>query len=444
MSDTINIAIEWFVNFFQGIVFVTFCYKYFDKRYEKKLNIIFFITAVVLMFAAITTLNYFSESFAYIEVLVFMAIMITYCIVALEGKLYLKIIIPLLIYLLYLSIAFGTNFFITAILNINAEYLMTTSSIYRYLTMLIINLTYVFVLYVIYGKIKYSLSLKSFVDIFSFVLLPLVTLAVVILTLAISSDKNTSNTSRLFLGIIVIAEFFISIVIFYLLTKISQSNEIKTRNLIMLKEQEMYKEEIKSANKYINEIAEIKHDIKNKVMCIGNFIDENNIDEAKKMCNDITGELEASHYVFSTDNIYLNAILNSLYQKAKELGIDIKVNVKSALDCVDGSDIISIIGNLGDNAIEALDKMQNCRKDMSIFILQKGSYYVISVKNIITESILVKNQKLQSNKGDSLLHGHGLRIVRNISEKYKGSLSFSEESHYFYANVMLEIPTTTK
>lgn len=393
------------------------------------------------MFAAITTLNYFSESFSYIEVLVFMAIMITYCIVALEGKLYLKIIIPLLIYLLYLSIAFGANFFITAILNINTEYLMTTSSIYRYLTILIINLTYVFVLYVIYGKIKYNLSLKSFVDVFSFLLLPLVTLVVVVLTLAISSDKNTSNTSRLFLGVIVIAEFFISIVIFYLLTKISQSNEIRTRNLIMLKEQEMYKEEIKSANKYINEIAEIKHDIKNKVMCIGNFIDENNIDEAKKMCNGITGELEVSHYVFSTNNIYLNAILNSLYQKAKELAIDIKVNVKSELASVDGSDIISIIGNLGDNAIEALEKNENITKEMSIFISEKGAYYIISVKNILKESILINNQDLQSDKKDLLLHGHGLKIVRNIAEKYKGSISFSEESNYFYANVILEIPS---
>ena len=61
------------------------------------------------------------------------------------------------------------------------------------------------------------------------------------------------------------------------------------------------------------------------------------------------------------------------------------------------------------------------------------------VKNRIARSVLDENPKLKTGKKDKSSHGYGIRSIRNIAQKYKGSVNFLEENGCFITEVWLEL-----
>lgn len=101
------------------------------------------------------------------------------------------------------------------------------------------------------------------------------------------------------------------------------------------------------------------------------------------------------------------------------------------------------MGNLCDNAIEALSK-ENNNREFTVSLFEKGNNYIISVKNHISSSVLTDNKDLKTSKPDSVFHGLGLKTVNSIVKKYNGILDISEEDYTFIVNIMIGIPSTTK
>ena len=53
-------------------------------------------------------------------------------------------------------------------------------------------------------------------------------------------------------------------------------------------------------------------------------------------------------------------------------------------------------------------------------------YYCITCKNTITFSILGNNPEMNTTKNDVDLHGKGIRILRDIAQKYNGEILIKE------------------
>lgn len=85
-----NYGFELFVNLFQGVMFTVFCYKFLTPSRNKICEGIAFCVASLLMFFSITLINWLYLSFAYIETVVFFAIMIPYCVLFLKTEFLLK------------------------------------------------------------------------------------------------------------------------------------------------------------------------------------------------------------------------------------------------------------------------------------------------------------------------------------------------------------------
>ena len=443
MSDTISLIFELAVNIFQGALFVVFCNNFLGAKYGKKIDMISKLTAIAVMFAVISIQNYYVISFAYSEMILFCAVMIPYTLIFLKGKIYLRIAMPLFAYGICMCVSMGMSFFSSVIFNMqHSEMFGEQSLLYRIVMVVVINLVDVFVFYMIYRIFKGKISLKSSTDIVFFVILPVITIAVLFLTFSMATDESTSELYRLFLGLISVAMFTITVLVLNAMVKVTKNNELKMQNMIMKKEQELYLNEIRNGSEYIREIAKIKHDMKNKVFCIGEMLSTDNIDEAKELCKAMSLELKNSAEAFNTDNIHLNSILNVSLRKAKSNGIDMVVTAQTILKNLDGLDLITVIGNLCDNAIEALQKQE--KKQLRLLLAQRSGYYMIVVKNYINESVIVKNPRLSSNKNNPVLHGHGIENVRDVLKKYNGELRLYEEDEFFVVEALFEIPSNTK
>lgn len=133
---------ELFVNLFQGIVFVTFCYKFLTPSKSKRVNLLAYLIAFILMFFSVTLINWLYLSFAYIETVIFFAIMIPYSILFFKDKIFVRILIPLSLNVLYSTLSFGINYFFSGVIDCDYNYLMTESTIYRYIYVILSNMIF--------------------------------------------------------------------------------------------------------------------------------------------------------------------------------------------------------------------------------------------------------------------------------------------------------------
>lgn len=443
MSEIITTIFELSVNLLQGVMFVTFCNKFLEPKYDKKINLIAYISTIIVMFGVITVQNYFVISFAYSEVILFCAVMLPYAIIFHKGKVYMRIAVPLFEYVICMCISLGLSYFSSAIFGFQHNNIFGQNTlIYRIVMVLVINLLDILVFFLIHNIFKNKIRLKSYTDILFFLILPIISIAVLFLTYLIATDGKTSDLYRIFLALISFAMFAVTVLVLNAMVKVTKSNEIKMQNMIMKKEQEMYISEIENGSEYIREIAKIKHDMKNKIYCIGEMLSTNNIKEAKTVCDSISQELKSAPEIFNTKNIHLNSILNVTYKKAKEKGVDIMVNAQTLFKDVDGIDLITVIGNLCDNAIEALQKQE--KKQLQLLLFRRSGYYMVAVKNNISDSVLENNPNLLSDKDNTVFHGHGINSVRNILKKYNGDIRLFEEDGFFVVEAYFEVPTTTQ
>lgn len=441
-SDEINIIFELFVNLFQGVMFVTFCYKFLTPSKKQITNRIAYCSAIALMFSSITLINYLYITFAYIETIVFFAIMIPYCMLFFKDKLFTKLLTPLSINVLYSVLSFGLNYFFSAFINCDYDYLMTESTAYRYIYVILSNLIFLVILFLLYHLFKNQLYMVKLRDIILSLIMPVISIIVSALTFFVSSNAEMSEMNRVILGLVSIIILSFTLLNFYLIKNISNNYALQKENIVANKEKEIYRLKTANSERYIREVSAIKHNIKNQLLCIETLIDEQNYTEAKKVCNNINDNIRIAAHMYKTGNVYLDAILNVVYAKAKENNINLIVNCNINLRFVDCDDLSILIGNLVDNAIEALCDEQI--KELKIDILKKGEYAILNIQNYCSSSVLSKNPNLVTGKDDIKNHGFGLNSVKKIVTKYGGDIVFYEENNYFFVNIMLEIPNVTE
>ena len=184
----------------------------------------------------------------------------------------------------------------------------------------------------------------------------------------------------------------ITAIIWLLVKRISKENKIEMELMLTQQRTALYESNVINTNNQIEKISTIKHDMANNLLCIERLILDGNYDEACKMCNSVTDNLKHIFTPINTENLLLNAVVNVEQEKAVAEGISFKIIIKDVLlDFKNNSDIVSIIGNLCDNAIDYL-KDKNNDKNMSLKILSDNNYYVIDNKNELTKNdVLVIN-----------------------------------------------------
>lgn len=440
MYSILHTGFELFINLYQGIIIVLFCYKFLGGKFDKRKNIIFAIFAIIVMFIGITVQNYLSVTFSLSEVLLYCIIMFSYTFICLKGKIYLKILTPLFAYAVVAAVGLAVTCLSMAVYNMKRETIILGDHYVRYYMMIIANISITLILFLILKFKKNKINLKSYSDLFIFIILPVLGLIVNFLSFFVSTNESIKDYELFMLALVSILTFIINVVVLNVMVKVSKNSELKAQNLVMQKEQKYYYDEIKNSNEYIQQISTIKHDLKNKVLCIEELIRKEEYAKAISICNSTSKSLIAAE-IFRTENIYLNSILNVVHKKASEFKIDLKVEIRSELLKIKGEDIITIVGNLCDNAIEYLSDKKI--KELYVKIYSKGAYYIITVKNSIEQSVLSDNPNLITCKEDRVFHGNGIPSVKKIAENYNGCTNFIEKDNMFISKIMLEIPNIT-
>ncbi len=210
--------------------------------------------------------------------------------------------------------------------------------------------------------------------------------------------------------------------------------------LAMLKEEaEHIKEQDNEIRKLHQSMRQLKHDMKNHLMVIASYINDEAYEEARAYTSKIIGKLNSMHSYIETGNSLMNHIINEKLEKARNKGIAVKAQIENLqfmkLESIDFSALLS---NMLDNAIEASVHENEGDRELHVTITKRRGYDTICVKNKIARSILEENPKLMTTKREQHGgHGLGMGKIKSITEACEGMCDIYEEDNFFCVKVFI-------
>lgn len=180
------------------------------------------------------------------------------------------------------------------------------------------------------------------------------------------------------------------------------------------------------------------HDAKNHLNTIKDLNTNPVIDKyIKQMYDNLIDYSSVSH----SGNMTLDVILNRYKTESKLNDIEFTFDVRLCnLSFVEDFDLVTILDNLLDNAIEAAKKSN--AKVVSIETDRRNNYEVVIVTNSCDQKPVTSDNRLITTKKDKAIHGLGLRSVAKTLKRYDGDIAWEylETEREFITTVMMRNP----
>lgn len=127
-------------------------------------------------------------------------------------------------------------------------------------------------------------------------------------------------------------------------------------------------------------------------------------------------------------NQVINVMLFGKRQRCRELGIQFADNMQIPEEwCMDAMELVSLCGNVLDNAIEACEKVEMSRRYISIKARERANIWTLKIENSKNPKETPKEKEFMTTKQDAQNHGLGMRIIDKIVKKYDGMFEFRDQ-----------------
>ncbi|MBQ7546653.1 MAG: GHKL domain-containing protein [Clostridia bacterium] len=179
------------------------------------------------------------------------------------------------------------------------------------------------------------------------------------------------------------------------------------------------------------------HDEKNHLTALQSM---NDAGEMHAYIAQVLGTLPKSAPVGNTNNKMLDLTLGKYDTLCRMQAIRFSYAAVTAnLSFMDDADLVSLVGNLLDNAVEgavtAEDKFIDLRLERHV-----EGMTTLTVENSSGRAPIADGQRLRSTKPDSERHGTGIKNIRRTAKKYGGSYEWTwdDSRNVFTAAVVFE------
>lgn len=249
------------------------------------------------------------------------------------------------------------------------------------------------------------------------------------------SYYSHNDFNRVYLGLLDVFNIFccvLSLVLLFLEDNRGQMASDLTIVKHLLKErQEQY--EISKSN--IDLINQKCHDLKHQIRAIGKnqYVDEKVISEIEKTISIYDANVK-------TSNEPLDIILTEKNLFCNKHQIKLCCIIDGAqLSFMSEPDLYSLFGNLIDNAIEAVEKLSDDKKIISLSVKKNKSFLVINIYNYYDGVIEFSDKLPKTTKADSKYHGYGMKSIQMIVDKYHGEFSLTTDKNVFNVNIIFPL-----
>lgn len=245
----------------------------------------------------------------------------------------------------------------------------------------------------------------------------------------------TSNALTVQMVLSMIALFVVNISVSVLYNYIVKSMSDQAEKMLLEEQNRSYEEQLKIMQSSFLSIKTLKHDLKNHFIVLENMLRANQADLASKYIEEILeGQLEAKKVI--SGNLVVDSILGFKLQNAEneEISCSFKLRIPEQLP-VASKDMAVILGNIFDNAIEAVRRLPKEERWINIAMKYDKDCLIIEESNPFDGQ---KRKNWKTIKEDEENHGMGLYNIKKTVELYGGWCEIDEEKkNIFVINILL-------
>ena len=324
-------------------------------------------------------------------------------------------------YIIYVIFSFVYEL-INIVLFENSQY---TNIYYYYQSIIVTTFIFIFLNLCLYNKRLKQICRKNTLSL-NFTLFAVFSILLLLYynRFLLENQELNSTFSYIFL-------FIVGVTIFntYNYRKLIEMTDEQIKQKILLEKYSMQLSYVKDVDESLKTLHKIRHDFKNHLLIIDGYASKNEYDRQREYIQKLNDELGAAK-IYDTSNNLVSSILNTKNAVCEKHDVILNVNYQFQSINIDDFNLITILGNILDNAITAAAKTGKGIIDLSI--IQLYSYLEITCKNNHCETFKEKNGTLLTTKKDNKEnHGIGLGNVKDCVEKLHGQCNLEYDDMYF-------------
>lgn len=441
MMDLFWMIFELVVNLFQSaIVLQTIRAILKDKRTGKKANLAY-ILFVAILFLELSFVN-FIVPFEGIGIIISILIIYIYSLINLKGTFMKKMFWSIFVMLLIMGITIVVLSIEGCIIGKGYLNLVIQKDLYRFVGVVVIQIVLFYLTRFMIKRTKkdstYSLKWNEWFVLLIIPVISIFTMSFVSLII-INIEDQLSPMQHIF-SILSILGILMTNSLVYVLYVNMQKDHAKQLEYSIL--QQAFKSQEKSVEEtkiLYQSVRSIRHDLKQHFQVALTMLHSGKINEAvdyMEKYNDTVLD-GISNKVFC-DNDVVNYIINSKSKICSDRHIKIYIYIANEIPEFSDLDLCVLLGNALDNAIEGVSGEGS--NEIYLELRNVDNFFMISVKNTIINSVLEDNPNLISTKNEKEVHGLGILSMKEVVQKYNGSIEFYESDNKFCCDMLLDIP----
>ncbi len=264
----------------------------------------------------------------------------------------------------------------------------------------------------------------------------IVTFTTIFLETLIFQDENRST----FIAVLSLFWVFVTVfIMFYLYDVLVRMLEASQRAEMIEREKVYYIAQSELVQQNYKEMRRFRHDMKNRMMVLEHMMKEGQSDRIMSYIDKVTKKLDRTEEYSQSGNTIIDSIINYKLARSKQLGVQIKSHIAIPSDIpIEEDDIVTILGNILDNANEALEKVEG-EKYLDLELLYEKQCVNITLTNTFDSIVEEEDGKIATRKDDKRLHGIGLESVESSIEKYNGIMNVSHNENQFVVFILLYV-----
>lgn len=235
--------------------------------------------------------------------------------------------------------------------------------------------------------------------------------------------------------------FAVNIIAFYLYDSLAENYIKKSKLALLQKENELYSRQCEIMQSSTEDLQAFRHDMSNQLIILNHLLEEKKEEEAKRQLNQLSHFIKGRVIYSTSGNTIIDGLVNYKLQSVASENIKVKTEivVPEQLN-MDIADLITILGNLLDNALEALKKVDRKRRILTIKIVFSQERLIGRITNTYCGEIYKKDDKILTSKKEKQKHGYGLSNVEKIIKKYNGYMEIDHASEEFRVDFIIYLP----
>ena len=223
----------------------------------------------------------------------------------------------------------------------------------------------------------------------------------------------------------------LAMVIHFVLVDLLNEHNTKTKQDKLLHQQiQMESEKANALYDVYLQQRHLTHDFTNQLNTIAGLLEQGDTASALDLIRSSSTEIHINTLVVNTGNPMIDTLLSQKYNEAQKKSIPVLFSLCDLSECpISSRDLLVLLGNLVDNAIEASEKMANpC---IQIKLQRSDNDFVLSVRNRTTPGMVITNNVIPLSTKGGMGHGMGLKNVVAILQKYHAEYILSSMDGWF-------------